>query len=131
VARDERDLGERTLLNFGHTFGHAIEKESGFRRYRHGEAVAFGMTLAATVGERMGLTEPGTTDALKGVLNSRGLDTEYPGDAIALLPALAADKKSIGNGVRMVFLRRVGEAFVRNTTFSELDAALKISGRRA
>jgi 3-dehydroquinate synthase len=131
VARDERDLGERMLLNFGHTFGHAIEKETAFLRYRHGEAVAFGMTLAVTAGERMGLTEPGAADALRRVLNARGLDTEYfdyacgCGDPITLLPALAADKKSLGDGIQMVFLRRMGEAFVRRTTLSELEAALR------
>jgi 3-dehydroquinate synthase len=124
VARDERDFGERMLLNFGHTFGHAIEKETAFLRYRHGEAVAFGMTLAAAVGERMGLTEPGAANILRRALNARGLDADYSGNATALLSSLATDKKSLGDGVQMVFLRRVGEAFVRRATPSELEAAL-------
>ncbi|MDR1378552.1 MAG: 3-dehydroquinate synthase [Synergistaceae bacterium] len=149
VERDERDFGERMLLNFGHTFGHAIEKETGFERYRHGEAVAFGMTLAAAIGEKMGLTEPGSVNALRRVLNLHGLDADLniqaqgdgarsarsdftglpetpgSGDPLALLPALAADKKSLGSGIQMVFLRRIGEAFVRHTTLPELEAALK------
>jgi 3-dehydroquinate synthase len=125
VARDERDQGERALLNFGHTFGHAIEKLSGFETYRHGEAVALGMTLAAVVGEKLELTEPGTANALRRSLTRHGLDTDYPGDVTSLLPALAMDKKSGSDGVRMVLLRRLGEAFTHKLSFPDLAAALE------
>src|SRR5699024_10588514 len=54
VAADEREAGERALLNFGHTFGHALETETGYRRYRHGEAVAIGMVLATRLSELLG-----------------------------------------------------------------------------
>ena len=130
VSRDERDHGERMLLNFGHTFGHAIEKRSNFEKYSHGEAVAFGMTLAADAGERMGLTAQGTAGALRRTLSSHGLETEYPGDIGDLLPLLAADKKSAGGKVQMVLLRNIGEAFVRPTSFSEIGAALASGGAR-
>jgi 3-dehydroquinate synthase len=125
VARDEHDFGERMLLNFGHTFGHAIEKVSGFDRYRHGEAVALGMTLAALAGEEMGLTAPGTAEALERALTRHGLDTKYRGDAAALLPALAADKKSLGGEIQMVLLRHIGEAFAHRVGFSEVGRVLK------
>ncbi|MDR3279707.1 MAG: 3-dehydroquinate synthase [Synergistaceae bacterium] len=125
VERDERDFGERILLNFGHTFGHAVEKRFGFERYRHGEAVAYGMAMAARVGERMGVTEIGTSDALKRLLSIHGLDTVLPCDPSELLPMLAADKKSAEGGVRMVFLRRIGEAFTRRVEFSELGKLMK------
>jgi 3-dehydroquinate synthase len=125
VSMDELDHGERMLLNFGHTLGHAIEKMSNFERYRHGEAVSFGMTLAADAGERMGLTAPGTAEVLRRILSSYGLKTEYPGDIGDLLPALAADKKSVGGGIQMVLLRSIGEAFIRRTSFPEISAALE------
>ena len=60
VSRDERDTGERMLLNFGHTIGHAIEKVTHYQRFTHGEAVAIGMVAATQIGERLGLTEAGT-----------------------------------------------------------------------
>jgi 3-dehydroquinate synthase len=128
VSMDELDRGDRMLLNFGHTFGHAIEKKSGFEKYRHGEAVAFGMILAAGVGESLGVTAPGTADALRRTLASCGLQTEYPGSAEELLPILAADKKSFngdgGGGVQMVLLRHIGAAFIRPASFSEIGSAL-------
>jgi len=125
VARDERDFGERMLLNFGHTLGHAIEKKSGFDRYRHGEAVAFGMILAAGIGERMGLSAPGTSDVLRKALEAYGLETEYPGETGDLIPILKSDKKSEGNGVRMVFLKCIGESFTRPVSFAEIQNALE------
>ncbi|MDR1482778.1 MAG: 3-dehydroquinate synthase [Synergistaceae bacterium] len=130
VSADELDRGERMLLNFGHTFGHAIERESNFGKYRHGEAVAFGMTLAADIGERLGLTSPGVADALRRALASRGIQAEYPGSAEDLLPALAADKKSVGGGVRMVLLRNIGTAFIRSMSFSEISLALESAAVR-
>jgi 3-dehydroquinate synthase len=125
VSRDELDRGERALLNFGHTFGHAIEMAEGFGKYRHGEAVAFGMVMAAHAGERLGVTEPGTGARLRRALAALGLETDYRGDAADLLPAVRADKKSCRDSVTMIFLRHVGEAFARPTEFSELKAAME------
>ncbi|MDR1885356.1 MAG: 3-dehydroquinate synthase [Synergistaceae bacterium] len=129
VERDERDFGERMLLNFGHTLGHAIERQSGYEGYRHGEAVAFGSVLAASMGERMGVTEPGSAEALRRTLALHGLETDYPGDVSELLPALASDKKNLGGEVNMVLLRRIGDAFVRRTGLSEIASALEGLGR--
>jgi 3-dehydroquinate synthase len=128
VAADEFDHGERMLLNFGHTFGHAIEKKHNFEKYRHGEAVAFGMVIAADMGESMGITAPGTADTLRRALASHGLQTEYfcdgDGGAEDLLPALTADKKSVAGGVQMVMLKNIGSAFVHRMSFSEIQSAL-------
>jgi 3-dehydroquinate synthase len=124
VERDELDSGQRMLLNFGHTLGHAIEKISGFSVYRHGEAVAFGMTMAAVIGERAGLTQSGTADKIRRALSAWGLDADYPQDTAPLLPLLSADKKSVGGGVRMVLLRKIGDAFVKTMSFSEIEALL-------
>jgi len=125
VERDERDTGERMLLNFGHTFGHAIEKACDYRTYNHGEAVAIGMVLAAEIGERMKLTEPGTTEELKGMLALHGLAAVCPCPPSELLPLLEADKKGETGGVRMVILRKIGEAYIHPMSFAELEFAVK------
>jgi 3-dehydroquinate synthase len=114
VERDERDTGERMLLNFGHSFGHAIEKLGGFHRYKHGEAVAMGMATAAEIGEDLGLTAPGSAAALRTVLSAHGLETRCPYALSELLPLMALDKKNSGGAVRLVLLRTIGEAFVRS-----------------
>ena len=125
VARDERDFGERALLNFGHTFGHAIEKKYGFERYRHGEAVAVGMTIAASIGEKIGLTSSGTADSLKKTLDSYGIEAACPCEPEELIPLLETDKKSLGGGVRFVLLRTIGEAFLHKMTFDDLRSAVR------
>jgi 3-dehydroquinate synthase len=124
VVRDERDFGERMLLNFGHTFGHAIERRHGFGHYTHGEAVAFGMVIAARLGERLALTQPGAADALRRLLVRHGLEPDYPEAPGVLVPAMESDKKSDGGGVRIVFLRQIGDAFTWAMRFADLEAAL-------
>jgi 3-dehydroquinate synthase len=113
VERDERDAGERMLLNFGHSFGHAIEKLGDFHRHTHGEAVAMGMIIAAETGEGLGLTAPGSAAALRTVLTAHGLETRCPYALADLLPLMALDKKNSGGRVRLVLLKEIGEAFVR------------------
>jgi 3-dehydroquinate synthase len=114
VERDERDTGERMLLNFGHSFGHAIEKLGDFHRYKHGEAVAMGMAMAAEVGEELGLTAPGNAAALRTVLAAHGLETRCPYARAALLPHMELDKKNSGGAVRLVLLREIGAAFAQS-----------------
>jgi 3-dehydroquinate synthase len=125
VKSDERDFGERMLLNFGHTLGHAIEKRSGYGEYRHGEAVAFGMVMASAVGELLGFTQPGVTKALEETLSLRGLEARYPGDAAELTPLLSLDKKSSGGAIRMVLLKKIGESFIHRVEPADLEALLK------
>jgi 3-dehydroquinate synthase len=112
VAADERESGERALLNYGHTVGHAIESLTGYTTYRHGEAVALGMVFAARLGERLGESEAGLADRTVGLLEGLGL----PSRGVRLDPAsvwevLRRDKKA-RDGVRFVLCRRPGEAFV-------------------
>jgi 3-dehydroquinate synthase len=125
TARDEFDSGERMLLNFGHTFGHAIEKVTGFGSYSHGEAVAFGMAIAADLGERAGFTRPGTGDEIRRALAAWGLAVDCPIDTAELLPLVSFDKKSVDGGTRMIFLRRIGEAFINEMSFTEIGALMK------
>ncbi|MDR1135340.1 MAG: 3-dehydroquinate synthase [Clostridiales Family XIII bacterium] len=124
VERDEFDVGERMLLNFGHSFGHAIEKLGGYSRYNHGEAVAAGMVLAAETGEKLGLTETGAAQELREVLAVHGLAADSAYSSKEILPQMALDKKTKGDGVQLILLRRIGEAFIHNITFKELEQQL-------
>jgi 3-dehydroquinate synthase len=107
VSEDEFEGGYRQILNFGHTLGHALEAASQYS-LGHGSAVALGMVLEAEIGERLGVTEPGTRERLASVLDNlvepaRGLDVE------AAVPFLRADKKVRSGRSRVVLLRRLGE----------------------
>lgn len=125
VARDERDHGERMLLNFGHTFGHAVEMLGGFQRWKHGEAVAIGMVLAAKLGERMGRTVPGTAAALEERLQAYGLDLDCPYGPGELEPLMELDKKGKGDAVRLILLREIGDAFIEPVRFAALGELLR------
>lgn len=110
VAEDEREGGYRQILNFGHTIGHAIEAASEYA-LSHGSAVALGMLAEADLGERMGVTEPGTRDriasAVQPLLDAAG--DSFPGvEASALTPFLGMDKKARQGRARFVLLERIG-----------------------
>ena len=104
VGGDRLERGQREILNYGHTLGHAIEKVENYR-VRHGEAVAIGMVFAAALAERLGLSPPGTAQAHRQVLGRVGLPTHYEGDVEALLEAMTADKKVRGGALRFVLLQ--------------------------
>ncbi|MDR2771108.1 MAG: 3-dehydroquinate synthase [Clostridiales Family XIII bacterium] len=124
VERDVFDTGERMILNFGHSFGHAIETLGEFRRYKHGEAVAMGMVSAAETGERLGLTARGSADALRAVLAAQGLETDCPYTPAELLPQMETDKKNSGGTLRLVLLAAPGEAFVHTLDRAALRKAM-------
>lgn len=112
VAADERESGERALLNYGHTFGHAIETVTGYGTYRHGEAVALGMVAAARLGERLGVTQAGVADRTVALLQRLGLPTGgVRAEPAALWEAMTRDKK-VRAGVRFVLCTRPGHAVV-------------------
>ena len=125
VGRDELDQGERMLLNFGHSFGHAIERAFNYEKYNHGEAIAIGMVIASALGEEMGLTQTGASEELSDMLMLHGLGLRCPCPWAELAPILETDKKSRAEEVRMVFLNRIGEAFVHPVGFEELEAAVR------
>jgi 3-dehydroquinate synthase len=119
VSQDEREGGLRQVLNFGHTLGHALEQCSGYR-IPHGSAVAVGMVLEALLGERLGVTEEGTSRELIRALERLGLQVDPAGslpaplgallqDGMALVEATRKDKKARGGETRYVLLRRCGE----------------------
>jgi len=114
VARDEREQGERALLNFGHTFGHAIESVTGYSSWLHGEAVAAGMLMAASLSERCGLISEDDVARIASLLQRLGLRTDARGEltpAAALL-AMGGDKKVQNGRIRLILLRGIGDAFV-------------------
>ena len=112
VAADTHERGERALLNYGHTLGHALETVTGYGRYRHGEAVGLGMRFAAHVGELSGVSHLGLVDDTVRVLAALGLPvTCDPVDADAVFEIMARDKKA-RDGLRLVLCERPGTASV-------------------
>lgn len=114
VARDERESGMRALLNFGHTFGHAIESGLGHGEWLHGEAVAAGMVLAATLSARVGELGGRDVERLTALIEHFGLPTEPPADLDAdrFIELMRRDKKNRGGEIRPILLRMLGEAYV-------------------
>jgi len=126
VAQDEREAGKRALLNFGHTFGHAIENSLGYGEWLHGEAVGVGMLMAARL-SGIDATELGR---LKDLLVAAGLPVESPPVAgKTLKQAMQLDKKVQANRIRFVLLRALGDAYVTSDyDDAALDQALDPSG---
>ena len=112
VERDEKEAGERALLNFGHTAGHGIEKLHNFTGISHGEAVGIGMLMISEAGERAGLTEAGTADRIRKVLEKYGLATKDENSVRDIVGAMYNDKKRTGSGIKFIMLREIGDSFI-------------------
>jgi 3-dehydroquinate synthase len=114
VERDPFERGERALLNFGHTFGHAIEAEQDYAGLNHGEAVAVGMVLAAGLSARLGMADAAGADRLAALIERFGLPAALPAglDPGALLARMRLDKKATSGGLRFVLWRGPGRAEV-------------------
>lgn len=124
VSRDEREQGERMLLNLGHTFGHAIEKVQDYRGLEHGEAVAVGTAAAAQLSVRLGLLDADSADEIAALLRMFRLPVTVSGCAPDdLLAAMASDKKAVSGVPRIVLPLAIGRAEVRtDVPRSELRA---------
>ncbi|MGH6969929.1 MAG: 3-dehydroquinate synthase family protein, partial [Stellaceae bacterium] len=114
VAADEREIGERALLNFGHTFGHALEAATGFGdALLHGEAVALGMRMAFDLSARLRLCPAEAASRVRRHFASVGLRTEIGDvDADALLELMRKDKKVKDGRISLILVRDIGQAFV-------------------
>ncbi len=112
VERDEKEQGERALLNFGHTIGHGIEKLYNFSGVSHGEAVGIGMLMISEIGEKAGLTEKGTADRIKAVLEKYNMKTSDNHSAESIIEAMQSDKKRTLNGINFVMLKSIGNSFI-------------------
>jgi len=112
VGEDERESGRRSLLNFGHTVGHAVEAVSGFS-LKHGQAVAIGMVAEARISHRIGALDEKEVARLEGLIRGAGLPAEMPDlDIEAVMEAMKHDKKVRDGRVRFVLLKSIGEAFI-------------------
>jgi 3-dehydroquinate synthase len=122
VNRDEKERGERRKLNFGHTFGHAIEK---ITRVRHGEAVSAGMVLASKLGVKRGVLDSKDSRRLVGLLERFGLPIRIPFDGPMVLEAIRMDKKRAGEMINFVLLREIGAAYVEEIAIEELEELIR------
>ncbi len=116
VGQDERESGLREILNFGHTFAHALESVTHYRRYQHGEAVAWGMMAAALLGHELGLTPAKEVSRIVALVRKLGPLPPWPRVSPAeLVDAMRSDKKSRGGVLRFVLSTRIGEARTYDT----------------
>src|SRR6266581_1937756 len=116
VSRDERESGFREVLNFGHTFAHALESVTKYRRYQHGEAVAWGMIAAAFLGHELGLTPADDVSRIVGLIRRLGSLQAWPRVPVTtLVDAMRSDKKARSGVLRFVLSPRIGEARTYDT----------------
>jgi len=127
VNRDEKEQGERRKLNFGHTFGHAVEKVSGIP---HGQAVSVGMTIAAALSAQKGLLSEKEAHRLFGLIEKYGLPTRIDIDFQQACDALGKDKKRTGDRIRFVLLTGLGGAVIDSIPIGELQEAWEHIHRR-
>ncbi len=112
VTRDEQETGERAILNYGHTFGHALEAATGYRRFTHGEAVSVGMEVAAEIGAEVGVTPSDVVKRQGRLLDAYNMPRRAPGAATvdAVMEAISHDKKGRAGVTPWVLLDRMGHA---------------------
>jgi 3-dehydroquinate synthase len=126
VRRDEREAGDRALLNLGHTFGHAIETATGYTEWLHGEAVAMGMLIAADLSARLGMLSAVDVTRVRELLQRFGLPLEAPRiGARRAFDTMSVDKKVQAGRIRLVLLERLGAArFTSEYADDALEATL-------
>ena len=112
VASDERESGIRAILNLGHTFGHAIETGMGYGKYLHGEAVAIGTCQAAELSRELGWLNQDDVSRIKSIFQQAGLPIDPPKSLNAddFLRLMAVDKKNVDGDIRLILLKKIGEA---------------------
>jgi 3-dehydroquinate synthetase len=129
VAQDECDrTGQRALLNFGHTVGHAIERAGNYRKFLHGEAVSLGIVAACAISVKRAGLPPDQGAAIVDLLARFGLPTRLPPNfpRKKILDAVKFDKKFEGGQIRFVVTPRIGDAYVAdNVTLSDIREAVE------
>jgi len=130
VSEDEREAGVRALLNFGHTFAHALETLTDYRTYLHGEAVAIGMMVASRLSELRGLCKRGLSIRLGKLLQSFDLPLDLPDKfhVDEILHTMKLDKKVIAGSTRLILLKSAGQGVIDDTSEkAQIAAAIKAS----
>ncbi len=126
VSADEREAGARGILNFGHTFGHAIEAAAGYGAYRHGEAVAIGMCMASGLSRFLGLCADSPASRIRALVERAGLPAGFAGlDTEDIVRAMAFDKKVVSERSRFVLLTDIGSVVIRDVGGDDVREFLK------
>jgi len=126
VEKDEKELGLRKILNYGHTFGHAVETLTDYRRYKHGEAVSIGMVFAADLSYRLGIGGSEVLNRQKAILKRLGLPTQFPDvDSCSLINVLESDKKVVGGDIYFVLPEKIGAVCVKKVERKAIAELLK------
>jgi 3-dehydroquinate synthase len=130
VAEDEREAGVRALLNFGHSFAHALETLTDYRQYLHGEAVAIGMMVAGRLSELRGFCKAGFSDRLGSLLQAFDLPLDLPTklDPADILETMKLDKKVIAGSARLILVKSAGQGFIDSSSEKQqITAAINAS----
>lgn len=115
VRQDEREGGLRAILNFGHTFGHAIEAGMGYGQWLHGEAVGCGMVMAADLSQRMGMVDAATVERVRALVAAAGLPIKAPDLGTARwLELMEVDKKNEGGAIKFILMKPLGAPCITN-----------------
>jgi 3-dehydroquinate synthase len=111
VSKDERESGLRSILNFGHTIGHALETATGYREYLHGEAVAIGMCLEARLSSMLSFIDNNKVLRIKALIDSYSLPSEIPSDMDIkhILSSMELDKKAVAGELRFILPEKIGK----------------------
>jgi 3-dehydroquinate synthase len=133
VSADERESGLREILNFGHTFGHALETATGYRRYQHGEAVAWGMMAAALYGHELGVTPAADASRIIALVRRIGKLPPWPeAGPKRLIELMGSDKKTRQGRLRFVLTPGIGKAAAHESPdLRKLELVLRVTGRVA
>lgn len=124
VEKDEKDTGERMLLNFGHTLGHGIEAYYDYKTYTHGEGVAMGMYSISKIGEKLGLTNNGCSEKIKEILVQYNLPYKIPVDINDLLNIINNDKKVLDNGLNFILIKDIGQGYIKKVKLADVSKFL-------
>jgi 3-dehydroquinate synthase len=126
VNADERESGQRMLLNFGHTLGHSLEKIYNYKGLSHGQAVAIGMCIITKASEKAGITEVGTTDKIVALCKKYGLPVSDKASYADISAVCASDKKASGGSVSLVLLDKIGSSFTKATKLSDIEKFITV-----
>ncbi len=126
VSIDEKESGLRAILNYGHTVGHAVETETGYRRFLHGEAIAIGMNLEAMLSQKLGMLAKNDVLRIKSIIDSYGLPSELPNDIniSMLINHMQLDKKIETGQIKLILPQRIGKVMIRKTDIKDMKKYL-------
>jgi 3-dehydroquinate synthase len=133
VSKDEKESGLREILNFGHTFGHALESVTSYRQYQHGEAVAWGMMAAALYGHEIGVTRAADASRIIALVRRIGKLPAWPdASPLRLIELMGSDKKARAGKLRFVLAPKIGKAKTYEARdLAKLESVLRMTARAA